>query len=63
MGSVIERIDCLIVAGFFLLIYMNSIVYKTETTLSHVRTMISNLSPEMKNQLLERMKTLDGISI
>ena len=63
LGSVIERIDCLIVAGFFLLIYMNSIVYKNETTLSQVKTMISNLSPEMKTQLLDRMKTLEGISI
>jgi phosphatidate cytidylyltransferase len=63
LGSVIERIDCLIVAGFFLLIYMNSIVYKDETTFSHVKTMISNLSPDMKLQLLERMKTLEGISI
>ena len=31
-GGVIERIDCVIVTGFFLLIYMKTIVYKTETT-------------------------------
>lgn len=51
--EVIDKIDCLIVTGFFLIIYMNAIVYQTETTVGRVKSMISNLSPHMQRQLLE----------
>ena len=44
-GGVIDKIDCLIVTGFFLIIYITAIVYQTETTVGRVKSMIGNLSP------------------
>ena len=55
-GGVIERIDCIIVTGFFLLIYIRSIVYTQEMTMGKVKDLITNLSPQMKQELLSRMQ-------
>ena len=55
-GGVIERIDCIIVTGFFLLIYIRQIVYSQEMTMGKVKDLINNLSPAMKQELLTRME-------
>ena len=58
-GGVIDRLDCLIVTGFFLLIYVNNLVYEgmgDQDRRSSVIEMVSQLTPESQQELYDRLK-------
>ena len=56
-GGVIDRIDCILVTGFFLLIYVNVLVYSTTGgTGSQLKEMIHSLSDEAQKELYFRLK-------
>lgn len=46
-GKVIDRLDCILIMGFFLLIFINKIVY-SEKTVTQVESMVYALSSKAK---------------
>lgn len=54
-GGVIDRADCFLVVGFFLFIYVNFIVYKTEDAVKLMQEMIMQLSPESQKTLYAKL--------
>lgn len=54
-GGVIDRADCILVIGFFLYIYVNFIVYRTEDAVKLMQEMIMQLSPESQKALYARL--------
>ena len=54
-GGVIDRLDCVIVTGFFLFIYIKNIVYDQQTAYQRIQGMISNLSTDAQVELYNKM--------
>jgi len=52
-GGVIDRLDCLIVTGCFLMIYVNLLIYKNDgkSNYEHVIEMVNKLSPQAQTDL------------
>lgn len=44
--GVIDRVDCILVTGFFLIIYIAWVVYEKQTATEKIQSMIMNLSSE-----------------
>jgi len=56
-GGVIDRLDCIIITGCFMLIYLNLLVYKDEApSVSSVLDMVSSLSERAQLDLYNRLK-------
>ena len=57
-GGVIDRIECIIVTGFFLMIYVNVLVYSTSgETSSQIKEMILSMSDDAQRELYFRLKS------
>ena len=58
-GGVIDRLDCIIITGCFMLVYITMLVYKYQSgadPTSHVLDMVSNLSEAAQKELYHRLK-------
>lgn len=55
-GLVIDRLECILVVGFFLLIFIARIVY-VEKNASQVALMIQQMTPEAKTLLLQKLNS------
>ena len=56
-GGVIDRLDCILITGCFMLIYMSMLVYKDLTPeVSSVLDMVSNLSEQAQIELYHKLK-------
>lgn len=56
-GGVIDRLDCIIITGCFMLIYLNLVVYKNEVpNVSSVLDMVSSLADRAQIDLYHRLK-------
>ena len=58
-GGVIDRLDCIIITGCFMLIYINMLVYKRQTgedPTSSVLEMVSQLSEDAQKELYDLLK-------
>lgn len=57
-GGVIDRLDCLIVMGCFLCIYVSMLAYKNveKDRFDNVMQMVDKLSDEMQKQLYYALK-------
>jgi len=54
-GLVVDRLECLIVVGFFMMIFIARIVYQ-EKDISQVASMIQAMTPEAKALLLQKLR-------
>ena len=50
----IDRLDCILLVGFFMLIFIHKIVYE-EKSVTQVIQMVQALSPEAKEMLKEKL--------
>ena len=58
-GGVIDRLDCIIITGCFMLVYISMLVYKNQSgadPTSSVIEMIATLSDEAQKELYYRLK-------
>ena len=58
-GGVIDRLDCIIITGCFMLVYISMLVYKNQSGLdptSDVLEMVASLSEEAQKELYHRLK-------
>ena len=56
-GGVIDRIDCILVTGFFLMIYVHVLVYSNSETTSQIKEMILSMSNDAQKELYFRLKS------
>lgn len=54
-GGVIDRLDCYIVTGFFLVIYISAIAYKADSHFASVKTMIRSLPIEAQKEIYYKL--------
>lgn len=54
-GQVIDRLDCILLVGFFMMIFTNKIVYQ-DKSVAQVAAMVQALSPEAKVFLREKLQ-------
>ena len=56
-GGVIDRLDCIIITGCFMLVYINMLVYKNQVPeVSTVLDMVTGLSDQAQIDLYNRLK-------
>lgn len=62
-GGVIDRVDCLLITGLFLFIYINFIVYQQQDAVKVMQDMILQLSPKSQADLYLRLQAQAGSAI
>lgn len=56
-GGVIDRLDCIVITGCFMLMYLNLVVYKNEVpSVSSVLDMVTSLSERAQIELYHKLK-------